>query len=220
MVVRWRVTAESEVLAKRPPNGRQRRNAVSLPSTQRSASVLSRLSLTTLQLRSCLQQQPPKSASSMFVLPVSLFSPSILLTPRRPNVMFFLCLYPSVENVIRTHFRLKSRVISAQLDKWLAMDDGCETLFRSRSARKHPTPLNPPSFLLLLVVATSGPNGGTAVPGPNQLSPFILFQYLPPIISLADLPPFFGRSPTEQNVENMKELFTKLEKGEEILPTD
>jgi hypothetical protein len=28
------------------------------------------------------------------------------------------------ENVIRTHFRLKARSVSAQLDKWLAEDDG------------------------------------------------------------------------------------------------
>jgi len=28
------------------------------------------------------------------------------------------------EDVIRTHFRLKARSITAQLDEWLALDDG------------------------------------------------------------------------------------------------
>ena len=31
------------------------------------------------------------------------------------------------EDVIRTHFRLKARSIAAQLDKWLAEDDGKQT---------------------------------------------------------------------------------------------
>jgi hypothetical protein len=31
-------------------------------------------------------------------------------------------------DIIRTHFRLKARSITAQLDKWLSMDDGKPTL--------------------------------------------------------------------------------------------
>lgn len=31
------------------------------------------------------------------------------------------------EDIIRTHFRLKARSISAQLDRWLAQDDGRPT---------------------------------------------------------------------------------------------
>jgi hypothetical protein len=31
------------------------------------------------------------------------------------------------EDVIRTHFRLKARLIKAQLDEWLAKDDGAIT---------------------------------------------------------------------------------------------
>lgn len=32
------------------------------------------------------------------------------------------------EDVIRTHFRLKARSITAQLDEWLSKDDGATTM--------------------------------------------------------------------------------------------
>lgn len=35
----------------------------------------------------------------------------------------------AVEDVIRTHFKLKSKVIKVQLDKWLAEDDGRASAF-------------------------------------------------------------------------------------------
>lgn len=38
-------------------------------------------------------------------------------------------------DVIRTHYRLKSQVIMAQLDKWLALDDGKATVGDSFSTR-------------------------------------------------------------------------------------
>ncbi len=41
-------------------------------------------------------------------------------------------------DVIRTHFRLKAKSISAQLDKWLAEDDGAPTLSDGALNGKYP----------------------------------------------------------------------------------
>ena len=38
-------------------------------------------------------------------------------------------------DIIRTHFRLKARSVSAQVDQWLAQDDGLQTVNDGASGR-------------------------------------------------------------------------------------
>lgn len=49
-------------------------------------------------------------------------------------------------DVIRTHFRLKARSITAQLDKWLAQDDGKLTLADGAASARGPAGASSAAF--------------------------------------------------------------------------
>lgn len=207
MVQRRRIDPIEAVLAEREEDGRVGRDAVSTSTylvgcaTLCASALLLFASLLTpsIFVRTCSNNlRKPPYPCSLFHL--SLLSPSPVPAIKPDSLFLFTApvrLAHSVEHVIRTHFRLKSRVISAQLDEWLEMDDG---------------------------FATSGPNAGTSLPGPNKLSEFTLsisgtalFRTRRSDAGNADgVSLWSDLVDVEEHVVTMKELLGRLERGEAI----